>query len=339
MSAAAARGNSNMQTPAMPTVAVLGAGKWGAAFGGAISDQCRLVFWDISPRVARLAARQAQNAAAEENFNRAVAAANAVVVAVSSAGFAAVLRRLAAARRRAPPPVVWLTKGFAPRANAPLCEVAARILGKNGAFAACSGPSFAEEVAAGLPAALTLAVNRRQDGAPLLALLHRRSLRLYLSADLPGVCVGGAVKNIVAIAAGVCDGMQLGENARAAVFARGLAEMTALGVALGGRAKTFAGLAGAGDLLLTCVSGKSRNYRLGVAIGKRPRRLWTPPALARAMAAQTCEGAAAVFAAQRAARKSKTRAPIVDAVAAVLGGKQTPANAAARLLDTPPRAA
>jgi hypothetical protein len=136
---------------------------------------------------------------------------------------------------------------------------------------ALSGPSFALEVARGLPTALTLAAADAGLAETLARELHQRRLRVYFSDDVPGVEVGGAVKNVMAIATGIADGLGLGQNARAALITRGLAEVMRLGVVLGGRPETFMGLAGAGDLILTCTGDLSRNRRVGLALGRGER--------------------------------------------------------------------
>lgn len=286
-------------------------------------ESAPVIFWGRRADAARAAAAGVAHAAAGEKFEEAVRAASVVVVAVSSAAFVGTLRRVAAVRV-ARTPVVWLTKGFDP-SGAPLCAVADEVF-SDGGYGVVSGPSFAAEVARGLPAALSLAVGPGADAAALRALLHRPRLRLYEEADVVGVCVGGAVKNIIAIAAGICDGLRLGENARAALLARGLAEMSDIAAALGGGRGTLLGLCGVGDLALTCCSDLSRNRRLGLAL-----------AAGGAPEAATCEGVAAAAAAARTAAAHGVDAPIIAAVAAVLEGRLTPAAAADALLARPPR--
>jgi glycerol-3-phosphate dehydrogenase (NAD(P)+) len=135
-------------------------------------------------------------------------------------------------------------------------------------LAVISGPTFAAEVARGLPTAVTVAANDAGFAAALSARLHNERFRVYTSGDIVGVEIGGAVKNVLAIAAGIADGLGFGANTRAALVTRGLAEITRLGVALGGRRETFMGLAGLGDLVLTCTDDQSRNRRLGLALGR-----------------------------------------------------------------------
>lgn len=308
-------------------VAVLGGGAWGAAFGNAIAaPHCPVRFWNRTPaRAVAAAAAAAQNSphtCAVDSVQEAVAAAGLVVVAVSSGGFVQLLRQLDAVRA----PVLWLTKGFDAASSMPLCDAAAAALPQQPHLGAISGPSFAQEVARGLPTALTLALRDAALADRLRTALHRPHLRFYPSSDLTGVCIAGAVKNIIAIAAGISDGLHLGENARAALVARGLAEMGALARALGGQRETLLGLAGVGDVLLTCCSDLSRNRRLGLALAAG-----APPPQ------ETCEGQSAAAVAVTLAAAHGVEVPVLSSVAAVLSGACTPAEAAAQLLRRPPR--
>ena len=188
------------------------------------------------------------------------------LIGVSTSGLRPTLRE--ANEARADTPLVWLCKGFEPgRAKLPH-EVAEEELTRSIPGGALSGPSFAHEVAAGLPAALTLASRDHDFAREAARMLHGPALRVYSSADFVGVEVAGAVKNVIAIAAGICDGLRYGLNARAALITRGLAEVARLGVALGGRAETFMGLAGAGDLILTCTGDLSRNRTVGLKLAR-----------------------------------------------------------------------
>jgi glycerol-3-phosphate dehydrogenase (NAD(P)+) len=200
----------------------------------------------------------------------------------------------------------------------------------NAPSAVLSGPNFAHEVAAGLPAAAVLACIDPALRQALTALLRTREFRLYGSADPVGAQVGGAAKNVIAIAAGVAIGAGLGENARAGLVTRGLAEISRLAVALGGRAETIAGLSGLGDLMLTCAGASSRNYRLGLAIGGG-----ADPAAARAAIAAAVEGVEAAPALL--ARARGVSCPVTTAVAAVLAGEISVAEALAAILARPER--
>lgn len=164
--------------------------------------------------------------------------------------------------------VAWATKGLEPDGAALLHEVAAELLPPGTATAVLSGPTFAKEVAAGLPTAVTVASSDAAFARSLATALHSRTFRVYTSDDMIGVEIGGAVKNVLAIASGIADGLGFGANTRAALITRGLAEMMRLGVALGGQRETFMGLAGLGDLVLTSTEDQSRNRRLGLGLAR-----------------------------------------------------------------------
>ena len=200
------------------------------------------------------------------NLSSALAECDAALIATPTSELREVLGRVRASRFEQP--VVWACKGLE-RASGKLAhQVAADVLGKLAACGALSGPSFALEVAQGLPTALTLAAGNAEFAKRFARELHQPTLRVYFSTDLAGVEISGAVKNVMAIAAGISDGLGLGTNARAALITRGLAELTRLGVALGGRSETFMGLAGAGDLILTCTGELSRNRRVGLLLAR-----------------------------------------------------------------------
>lgn len=313
-------------------VTVLGCGKWGTAFGGAIAEQCRVVFWSRNPAAATAAAA-VSGAIAREDLEIALKDADLVVVAVSSGAFVDILSRVV---RVGAFPVAWLTKGFDPVTHDPLCHAAATILGESGRYAAISGPSFADDVAAGKPTALTLCANRREEGERMRHLLHSQRLRFYLEDDMVALCVGGAVKNVIAVAAGASDAMGLGESARAALVTRGLAEMAAICEALGGRRESLLGLGGIGDLMLTCGSDLSRNRRLGLLLGAASQHVHTAADLARLLPG-TCESVSSIAAVLHCVERFALSAPIIRATAAVLQGRSSPAQALSDLLSRPPR--
>jgi glycerol-3-phosphate dehydrogenase (NAD(P)+) len=196
-----------------------------------------------------------------------------------------------------------------------------------------SGPTFSEEVARGLPAASTLAMSDAALAQSLAAELHSSTLRVYTSDDVIGVEVAGAIKNVMAIAVGICDGLALGLNARAALMTRGLAEMTRLGVRLGGRVETFMGLAGLGDLILTCTGDLSRNRRVGLALAHGT-------ALDRILAelGHVAEGVYTAREVTRIGRGLGVDMPITRAVHAVLFEGIAPSAAVSGLLEREPRA-
>ncbi|HUL63823.1 MAG TPA: NAD(P)H-dependent glycerol-3-phosphate dehydrogenase [Burkholderiaceae bacterium] len=251
-----------------------------------------------------------------------------IVVATPTSGLRATLRALP--RHGVKAPVVWLCKGFERDTGYLGHQVAAEELGDHQA-GPLSGPSFAQEVAAGRPTALTIA------GGALLcdiatAAFHAGAVRVYATDDVTGVEVGGAVKNVMAIATGIADALRLGNNARAALITRGLAEMTRLGVALGARAETFMGLTGVGDLLLTCTGDLSRNREVGLRLGQG-----TPLARALAEIGHVAEGVWSAPEVARRARELGVEMPITQAVCAVLAGHLTPQNALEKLLARDPR--
>jgi glycerol-3-phosphate dehydrogenase (NAD(P)+) len=251
-----------------------------------------------------------------------------VVIATPMAGLHEMLRRLPADA----PGVLWLCKGFEQGTGLLPHQIAEQTLGAGARCGALSGPSFAAEVARGLPCALTLAAHDAAFAREAAALLHGGRMRVYYSADLVGVGIGGAVKNVMAIAAGISDGLGLGYNARAALITRGLAEITRLGTALGGAAETFMGLAGAGDLILTATGDLSRNRRVGLelASGKRLNDILVS-------LGHVAEG---VYTAREVAKLAKTRGvdmPVTEAVNLVLEGKLAPKAAVEQLLARDPK--
>jgi glycerol-3-phosphate dehydrogenase (NAD(P)+) len=195
-----------------------------------------------------------------------VDAADLIVIAVPSHALRPTLAALAGRPRL--PPLVWVCKGFEPGNRKLPHQLVAELLPADTPAAVLSGPSFAQEVAHGYPTALTLASQDAALAQRLAAVLSSHRLRIYAHDDVIGVEIGGALKNVMAIAAGICDGLQLGHNARAALITRGLAEMTRLGVKLGGHFETFMGLSGLGDLILTTTGDLSRNRQVGLRLAR-----------------------------------------------------------------------
>jgi glycerol-3-phosphate dehydrogenase (NAD(P)+) len=228
-------------------------------------------------------------------------------------------------------PLILCAKGMEEASTKLMHEVAAEEQPR-AALAVLSGPTFAHEVASGLPAAVTLAVKDRALGERLVARLARPAFRPYLSDDVVGAEIGGAVKNVLAIACGVVDGLGLGQNARAALISRGFAEMTRFGLARGARAETLAGLSGLGDLVLTCSSTNSRNFSLGKGLGEG-RAAGELLADRRTVA----EGAFTAPVLKRAAATAGVDMPIVAAVCDLLDGSVAARNVVERLLSRPLR--
>jgi glycerol-3-phosphate dehydrogenase (NAD(P)+) len=229
-------------------------------------------------------------------------------------------------------PVIWLCKGFEAHSACLPHQVAEQVLPAEVMRGVLSGPSFAQEVARGSPAAVTLAASDLDFASRTARELHGQRLRVYSSDDITGVEVGGAVKNVIAIAAGISDGLGFGESARAALITRGLAEITRLGVRLGGRAETFMGLSGAGDLILTCTGSLSRNRRVGLwlASGK-------PLAEILQELGHVAEGVHTAREVQRLAQSADADMPIVEAVCRVLYEGLAPQAAVELLLSRDPK--
>lgn len=255
---------------------IIGAGAWGTALAITFSARHRVSLWTREDDVTQTMLDERENKQffpgfllpdalhVARDFSAALDGAELVVLATPLIGFRPTLQRVRECGTGQP--LLWVCKGMeAGTAKLPH-EIVAEELGREARYGALTGPSFAEEVARGLPTAITLAANDADFARQTALALHSPRLRIYANDDLPGVEVGGAVKNVMAIAAGICDGLGFGYNARAALLTRGLAEIARLGVALGGRSETFMGLAGMGDLVLTCTGDLSRNRQVGLAL-------------------------------------------------------------------------
>ena len=229
-------------------------------------------------------------------------------------------------------PLVLCSKGIEEQSGALLHHVA-RECCPQAQIAVLSGPTFAHEVASGLPTAVTLAAEDQALAQQLRDRIARPTFRIYVSNDVAGAEIGGAVKNVLAIACGVVEGKGLGQNARAALIGRGFAEMSRFGVAMGARRETLAGLSGLGDLVLTCSSTSSRNYSLGVGLGQGKA---AEDLLADRKT--VAEGAFTASVLARLAREKGVDMPIVDTVDGLLAGRFTADQALEQLLARPPRA-
>jgi glycerol-3-phosphate dehydrogenase (NAD(P)+) len=315
-------------------IAVLGAGAWGTAISCVLAARLEVSLWARDRAQAQAIGTTRRNerylpgfelpstVSVTSDLAAATHGATLLLAATPVAGLRELLGNL-----RGTQSVVWLCKGFEQGSGELPHQIAAAKLGENARFGALSGPSFAEEVARGLPCALTLASRDAAFAREAAATLHGGRMRVYYSADLVGVEIGGAVKNIMAIAAGLSDGMGLGLNARAALITRGLAEIARLGSALGGQPETFMGLAGAGDLILTATGDLSRNRRVGLELARGK-------SLDEVMASlgHVAEG---VHSAREVARLAAARGvdmPVTSAVNDVLAGRLSPAAAVERLL-------
>jgi glycerol-3-phosphate dehydrogenase (NAD(P)+) len=329
----------------MARIAVLGAGAWGTGIACALASQHDLFLWARSADQARAIAQARQNerylpgiaipasVGVTAELGQALDGAALVLLATPVASMREVLSLAPLSdRRRSAPSLVWLCKGFEEGTGLLPHQVLEQVLGAGVACGALSGPSFAEEVARGLPCALTLASRDPAFAREAAALLHGGRLRVYYSADVVGVELGGAVKNVMAIAAGISDGLSLGLNARAALITRGLAEIGRLTAALGGQAETVMGLAGAGDLILTATGDLSRNRRVGLELARGR-------ALAEILAGlgHVAEGVRSAKEVARLAAQHGVDMPVTDAVNAVLEGRLAAAAAVDRLLARDPK--
>lgn len=321
-----------------PSIAVLGAGSWGTALAVQLAraDGDTLLWGRDAPALREMGAARLNRhylpmapfpdtLAVEPDLERAVRSCRDLLVCVPSQAFrplvTAIAPHLGPASR-----VAWASKGFEQASGKLPHEIARELLGER-PLAVLSGPTFAKEVAAGLPTAMTVASADADFAADLAARISDQRFRAYTSTDMTGVEVGGAVKNVLAIAAGISDGLKFGANARIAVINRGLAEMTRLGVALGARAETFMGLSGMGDLVLTCTDDQSRNRRVGLLIagGK------SAADAARAIGF-VCEGIFAAQAVWEVANRLGVDMPICTQVHRILYEGVAPAEAVTTLM-------
>jgi glycerol-3-phosphate dehydrogenase (NAD(P)+) len=257
---------------------VLGAGAWGTALAASWAPHHSVTLWGRNAaeldaiRETRVNARYLPDCPLPDSlllspdFDAATASVDLVVIAVPSSGLRPTLAALA--KHPALPPLVWVCKGFEPGSRKLPHQLIAELLPAHSQTGVLSGPSFAQEVAHGYPTALTLASDDSALARHLAEVLSGHRLRIYAHNDVIGVEIGGALKNVMAIAAGICDGLKLGHNARAALITRGLAEMTRLGVKLGGHFETFMGLSGLGDLILTTTGDLSRNRQVGLRLAR-----------------------------------------------------------------------
>ena len=320
-------------------IAILGAGAWGTALAVKLAPRFGISLWARDATQAEALSTTRRNARYLPDFvlphaisvtaqlDQAVQGACCVVVATPASGLKETIARLPDPHV----PVLWLCKGFVfegSEVRLPHQSVAEH---RRGGWGLLSGPSFAQEVAAGAPTALTLAGSAIGFAQEWAAMLRDDTLRLYASDDVVGVEVGGAVKNVLAIATGICDGLRLGDNARAALITRGLAEMSRLAEALGGRRDTLMGLSGLGDLVLTCTGGLSRNRQVGLLLAAAH----SLPQIQRELG-HVAEGIFAARAIRELAARERIEMPISAAVYSVLYEDMSPRAAVEALLQREP---
>ena len=330
----------------MNVLAVLGAGSWGTALAMLAARQGHTVFlWDRNSKHIDSLRKEHSNIRYLPDFQLSrkiipvsdfscLTETKNFIIAVPSHAFRATLISL----RNNLPKIdqswrfCWGTKGLEVETGKLLSEVFEEVIGQSATRGAVSGPSFAKEVAKELPTAMTIAAHDKSEAHHLASWFRNNRTRIYTTNDLTGVQLGGAIKNVIAIATGISDGLGFGVNARSAIITRGLAEMVRLGIALGGQTETFMGLAGIGDLVLTCTDNQSRNRRVGIAIGEGKT-------LTKALnqISQETEGVDSARAIFEISNKLSVDAPITEQVCRVLFNGVAPKIAVQSLLDREPR--
>ena len=331
-----------MHTPRPRRIAVFGAGAWGTALAQAFSATHEVCLWGRDRAHLDTIAHTRENQRylpgvrlreslrVESDFTRAAQTADLHLVVTPLGGLRDTVRQLH--RVQPATPLLWACKGLEAGSGRLPHEIIAEELGPSSASGVLTGPSFAVEVARGQPTAITLAAEDEGFARHWVATLHQPHLRIYANTDLIGCEIGGAIKNVIAIAAGVSDGMGFGLNARAALITRGLAEIARLAVALGGRGETLMGLAGMGDLILTCTGDLSRNRRVGLELARGS----TLDDILRKLG-HVAEGVSTAREVVSLARRSGAEMPICEAVDALLHQGVGARAAVEKLLARDPR--
>ena len=318
------------------TIAVLGAGSWGTALALLIArNGHQVVLWgNDSARMARMA-HERENSVYLPGYTfpdlievtEKLPQVSNYVLAVPSHGFRSTLQAIEPCLS-GQALVAWASKGLEAGSGKMLSQVMEEVCDSGTRYGAISGPTFASEVAKELPTALTVASPDETSAEIIASWLRNDRVRVYINGDVAGVQLGGAIKNVMAIAAGISDGLGFGANARAALITRGLAELTRLGVAMGGKPETFMGLTGAGDLILTCTDDASRNRRVGIGLGQGRK-------LAKILAelGQEAEGIATARELYQLARQHNVAMPITEQVYRVLFEDTSPKQAVEALFS------
>ena len=326
----------------MNHIAVLGSGSWGTALAIQFARTGRpVIMWGIERDEIRVMARERRNdaylpgvpfpepLAVTTRLDDALVDAEDVLIVVPSHAFRETLQRIGDAGV-SPKRLSWATKGFETASGLLPHQVAARMLDPGVPTAVLSGPTFAAEVAAGLPSALTIASADEGNAQRLANAISTRTFRAYTSPDIVGVEVGGATKNVLAIGAGISDGLGFGANTRIAMVTRGLMEMTRLGLALGAQRETFMGLSGIGDLVLTCTDDQSRNRRFGLRLAQGASVDESREAIG-----QVVEGYYAAKAVRHVAARLNVELPIVEQIYRIIYEGLAPREAVAALMNRP----
>lgn len=321
-------------------IAVLGAGSWGTALANHLCGAGHeLVIWGpnqedldniktkgINERYFP-GEKLANGLAVEKDLTLAVTKAEAIVFALPSFAMREVAENLKG-RLAKETLLITCTKGLEENTHKQMSEILAEVFSENENISALSGPSFAYEVLKGLPTAVVLAAKNEQLAKKAASLFHQKNFRVYISNDLIGVELGGALKNVIALASGMSDGLGLGANARAALITRGLAELRRLVIACGGKAETVSGLSGLGDLLLTATGDLSRNRQVGLRLGKGEKLVEILKDLG-----QVAEGVETAKKALELAREKNVSVPITEEVCKVIAGEQNAKEALSALLS------
>lgn len=326
-------------------ITVLGAGSWGSALAIQLSRNgvATRLWGRDSAQMAQMERERCNSIYLPEvhfpdlliataDLELAIATGSAILVAVPSQAFRTTLQQIAPLLKDGAP-LAWATKGLEPGTAKLLHQVVSEELGNAYPTAVISGPTFAAEVARGLPTAVTVASANPEVAQFFAGCLHGAAFRAYTCSDVVGVELGGAIKNVLAIAAGIADGLGYGSNTRAALITRGLAEMMRLGSAYGAIPETFMGLAGLGDLILTCTDDQSRNRRVGLSLGEG-----VPLEETLRTIGQAVEGVKSAPEILRAAREHHVDMPITEQVYRVLYENCSPRDAVAALLGREPKA-
>ncbi|MFW5442907.1 MAG: NAD(P)H-dependent glycerol-3-phosphate dehydrogenase [Methylococcaceae bacterium] len=321
------------------SLCVLGAGSWGTALAvQAARNGCQTLLWGHDPKHIALLKQDKENKrylpdlkfpellSLTDSLEEAAQFSPVILISVPSHAFRDTLVKLKPFVNNQTS-IAWASKGFNPDDGSLLSQVVKQMLSKTTQTAVLSGPTFAKEVASGLPTAITIASATADFSDHLANILHNHCFRTYTSSDIIGVQVGGAVKNVLAIAAGIADGLGFGANTRAALITRGLQEIIRLGTKLGGQTDTFMGLAGLGDLILTCTDDQSRNRRFGLALGQGKNREETIKEIG-----QEIEGVSAARETYLLSVKHNIDMPITEQTYKVLYEGLDPLNAVQNLL-------
>ena len=321
---------------------VIGAGSWGTALAMQMARNGTTYLWGRNPEHMQNMQKTRSNEAylpgisfpdqliVETDLKTAINASDAILVVSPSHAFAEILQRIKPHIGNRP--LAWASKGFEPGSGRFLHEVAEEIMGLDKPIALVTGPSFAQDVAEGKPTLVTVASANNSFADQVAHALHNSKFRVYISDDIIGAELGGAVKNVLALATGICDGMQLGDNTRAAILTRGMAEMMRLGRAMNCKSETLMGLSGLGDLVLTCTGDLSRNRRMGLALGRGQTINEAKKAIG-----QVVEGIGTADEVMRLAKKHNVDMPISEHVWKVVNGQMTPSDALNELMSRGPR--